>query len=470
MVSDLQHEDRHRGAGPHRVPVGPATGLVRVTVTSGSRRVDLVLPGAVPVAELLPELARSVGLLDPTTVHGGYRVVTADGRRLAIDTGLILQGVEDGGLLTVTAGVDDVPPRIYDDVVEAMTDVVEQDMRPWQPAAGRRTTVIAAGLLFALGAVALWVQRSSDLAAAAAALVALALTAGAVVLSRVQREPVVAVTLGWFGAVYAVVAGLGLATPDADFFAEPLAAAGAGALSVGVIGALGLGPGRILMFPPAVLGALAVAVGLLVRAVEPEGDLAAHLLVTVLALAVLLGSVFPWLALGSTSTRVEALFSPADITADPDPIDPQQVATDARTAHEILLTITGTVGALIVLISPVAVSLGLAGALLALDACVVVMLRTRQYRTGSEVGVGLGAGILGLVVIAVSALVLHPDWRPTLAVVASAAGAALVAVTLVPSAPSVRRGRAGDVLETVSLVALVPLLVFATGLFDRIVG
>ena len=61
-----------------------ASGLVRVTVTSGTRRVDLVLPGAVPVAELLPELARSVGLLDPAAVHGGYRVGTADGRRLPV--------------------------------------------------------------------------------------------------------------------------------------------------------------------------------------------------------------------------------------------------------------------------------------------------------------------------------------------------------------------------------------------------
>src|SRR5215207_4273589 len=113
-----------------------ASGLVRVTVASGTRRVDLVLPGAVPVAELLPELARSVGLLDATTVYGGYRVVTAEGRQLASDAGLIMQGVEDGGHLTVAAGVDDRPPRVYDDVVEAMTDVVERDLKPWEPANG----------------------------------------------------------------------------------------------------------------------------------------------------------------------------------------------------------------------------------------------------------------------------------------------------------------------------------------------
>ena len=47
----------------------------------------------------------------------------------------------------------------------------------------------------------------------------------------------------------------------------------------------------------------------------------------------------------------------------------------------------------------------------------VVMLRTRQYRTGTEVLVGLVSGILGLVSVAVSMLWLHPDWRPTAAVV-----------------------------------------------------
>ena len=119
-----------------QAPVG-TSGLVRVTVTSGTRRVDLVLPGAVPVAELVPELARSVGLLDAATVYGGYRVVTADGRELANDSGLTLQGIEDGGLITVTAGIDEEPPRVYDDVVEAMTDVVEHDLKPWEPASGR---------------------------------------------------------------------------------------------------------------------------------------------------------------------------------------------------------------------------------------------------------------------------------------------------------------------------------------------
>src|SRR6478735_8699672 len=225
------------------------SGLVRVTVASGSRRVDLVLPGAVPVAELVPELARSVGLLDPATVYGGYRLVTADGRELAGDAGLVMQGIEDGGLLTVAAGVDDEPPRIYDDVVEAMTDVVEHDLRPWEPAAGRRTALGAAGLLMLLGAVSLLVQRGALLAGVAAAVVAAALVVGAIVLSRAQREPEAAVAVAWMGSFYAAVAALVLVDAGSSV-GSALAAAGGAAALAGVLCLVGLGEGRPLVLPP----------------------------------------------------------------------------------------------------------------------------------------------------------------------------------------------------------------------------
>src|SRR5689334_11509089 len=183
------------------------SGLVRVTVASGTRRVDLVLPGAVPVAELIPELARSVGLLDSLTVYGGYHLITQEGRELTGDAGLTIQGVEDGGLLTVTAGVDDEQPRVYDDVVEAMTDIVERDLKPWEAASGRRTALVAAALLLGLGGIALLIQ-ATQLAAVAAALVAGGLVIGAIVLSRAQDEPEAAVAVAWIGAAYGAVAGL----------------------------------------------------------------------------------------------------------------------------------------------------------------------------------------------------------------------------------------------------------------------
>ena len=447
-------------AGP-----APLSGLVRVTVASGSRRVDLVLPGAVPVAELVPELARSVGLLDPLTVHGGYCVTGPDGRRLSGDAGLVLQGVEDGALLTVSAGVDADPPRVYDDVVEAMTDVVERDLRPWSPASGRRTALGAAGLLLVLGAGSLLLQTDSTLAGTAAAIVAAALLAGAVVLSRVQGEPEAAVAVSWTASLYAVVAGLLLA--GGGGFGPSAVGAGLGAVVVGVLSLLAVGEGRALTLPPAAVGAVFLVTGLLLADTDLDP---AVVLVALLVLLVLLGSVFPWWALGLTGRGVEQAYSVDDLTADPEDIDAAAVGADARLAHEVLLAIGATVGLLLVAVAPLAVGRGLSGTVLALVCAGVLMLRTRQYRTGTEVLVGLLSGVLGLVSTAAAVLWLQPDWRPTTAVVLAATGGVLLALTLVPSQPSVRRGRLGDVAETVALLALLPLTVVACGLFAAIVG
>ena len=459
-------------AGPPG-PVGPAglaSGLVRVTVASGTRRVDLVLPGAVPVAELVPELARSVGLLDATTVYGGYRLVTVDGRELTSDAGLTIQGVEDGGVITVTAGVADPAPRVYDDVVEAMADVVERDLKPWSPETGRRTALSAAGLLMALGALALLIQHESAVAVAAAALIAVALVVGAIVLSRGQDEPDAAVAVAWMGTGYAAVAGLMWALPSEGYdelFGYPLAAAGGAAMVAGLVALVGLGEGRTLVIPPIVVGAIFVAAGLATEQLDLD---AAVVLTSTLVFVVIVGSVFPWLALGATGTNVDQLFSVADITADPDDIDPEQVGADARTAHEILVGVSATVGLLLVLVAPLAVSLGVSGTVLAVMCCLVVMLRTRQYRTGAEVLVGLVSGVLGLLSVGVAVLWLHPDWRPVAAVALAATGAVLLATTLLPTSPSVRRGRLGDVAETIALLSLLPLLVVATGLLDAVQG
>ena len=424
-----------------------------------------MLPGSIPVAELVPELARSVGLLDAATVHGGYRVVTQDGRALVGDAGLTIQGVEDGGLLTVAAGVDDPPPRVYDDVVEAMADVVERDLKPWEPAAGRRTALTAAALLLGLGAFALLLQRS-DVAAAGACITAALLVVGSITLSRSQHEREAAVCLAWMGAGYAAVGGLLLA-PEGDLFGAPVAAAGAGAMIAGAVALVGLEQGRTLVIPAIVVGSTFAAAGLVMDSADFRPDVVFSIFLVMIVIA---GSVLPWLALGATRTRVEQIYSHADITNEPPPIDPDAVREDALVGHEILLAVSATVGALVVLIAPLAVSRGLWGTLLAVAACVVVMLRTRQYRIGSEVLVGLVSGILGLISTAAAVLWFHPDWQSTVAVVLAGTGAGLLAVTMVPTTPSVRGGRLGDIAEIVALLSLLPLLMLAVGVLDRVRG
>ena len=155
---------------------------------------------------------------------------------------------------------------------------------------------------------------------------------------------------------------------------------------------------------------------------------------------------------------------------EPRPVDPGRVGADARLAHEILVAVSAAVGLLLVLIAPLAVSLGLAGAVLAVLCCVVVMLRTRQYRTGPEVLVGLVSGIAGLLAASVTALWVHPDWRPADRCGARRDRRDPAGGHPAPALSTVRRGRLGDVAESVALLALLPVALVAVGAFSAIRG
>jgi hypothetical protein len=296
------------------------------------------------------------------------------------------------------------------------------------------------------------------------------------VLARAQGEPEAGVVVSLLAALYAGVAGLLLAPGDLPdwswplddaFFTAPLLFAGLGILAVGLVAVVGLQDGRPLVIPAIVVGAVLVASSALIRVASLEPGTVFTVLLTLVVLA---GSIFPWLALGVTGTSVDQLYSLHDITADPDEIDPDEVAGDARTGHEILLAVSATVGTLLVLFAPFAVGRGVYGTILAAVCCLAVMFRTRQYRTGAEVLAGLVSGILGLVSVAVSMLLIHDGWRAGAAIGLAGIGAVLLSLTLVPASASVRRGRMGDIVETMTLLALLPLMVLAAGFVSAVAG
>jgi type VII secretion integral membrane protein EccD len=454
-----------RGAAP-----GDAAALVRVTVTGGSRRVDLVVPGAVPLVELLPELAGSLGLLGSHSLDAGYRLVTPQGRTLATDCGLTAQGVVDGAFLAVVVGVGDEPSRRYDDVAEAMADVVTSDFDPWNAATGGRAALGAAMVLLLVGVGALLSRPGSQGAGGVATGVAAALVLGAVAQARLGSRAVAPVAVALTGCVYAGAAGLVLGA-GAPGPVTSLLATGGGFLAAGVLAAVGLTEGRALLLPPVVVGAVLLATGLTARASRADP---AIMLTAALAGAVVAGHVFPALALAATGTSVPPLQAAADLTRDVDPVDVEGLSSDARAAHQIMVAMSATVGILLALVAPSAVSLGLAGTLVPILGCLVVTLRTRHCHSAVGVLVGLGSGLLGLVSTAASVLWLHPDWRLTAALVLAASGVALLATTVLPGRPglsglgSSSLGRLGDGVESLALLAMTPALVLATGLLSTI--
>ena len=59
--------------------VSASRALVRVSVQSEGRRLDIGIPGQLPLVELMPGFARSLGVLDATMTHAGYTLERADG-------------------------------------------------------------------------------------------------------------------------------------------------------------------------------------------------------------------------------------------------------------------------------------------------------------------------------------------------------------------------------------------------------
>ncbi len=450
---------RSRPAEP--APRGP--GPVRVTVASSTRRVDLVLPGAIPVAELVPELARSVGLLGRATAHVGYRVLTASGHELEPDAGLVAQGIEDGGLLTLAAGdVGGGASRLDDDAAEALAELVDRDAAAWAGALGRRAAWCAGVLALGLGALGLVVHRGSPVGWPVAAGVSVAQLGGAVAASRARPEPGAAAALGVLGAAYAAVAGLLVSCGAATSTGTAVAAAGGAVLVAGLVCLVGLGAGRVSGLPAVVVGAILLVVGLACRVTDLD---LAVLLSAALVVVVLASTAFPAMTLTLTGAAARHLDQRGDA-----PVDHARLLADARLAREILLGLSASVGAVLVVVAPLSVSLGPAGAVLAVLCCVAVLVQTRRHRSAALVLAGLGAGGAGLTTTVLATLWLQPGWRPGLSLALCALGALGLAVAARgPGSGTVpRRARLADLLEAAVLLALLPVLVLAGGVFGAL--
>ena len=139
---------------------------VRVSVAADNRRVDVALPAAVPVAELLPELAAVLGMSGAATT-----IATLTGRRLAPEQGLAAQDVIDGSILVLTTGRLP-PPRVHDDVAEAMAEAVDEYVAPWPAHARRPAALVAGALLLATATGAALHPLAADAPAVARCLLA----------------------------------------------------------------------------------------------------------------------------------------------------------------------------------------------------------------------------------------------------------------------------------------------------------
>lgn len=440
--------------------VSASRALVRVSVQSEGRRLDIGIPGQLPLVELMPGFARNLGVLDATMTHAGYTLERADGTALDTSRGAIEQGVREGDLLTLSRGGLLAQPRVYDDIVEAVLDATAEQHRPWTPQDNARTALAASLTLLGICAVLLVAAGPSlgvgAFVAGGGAIVLLAVAAAVGRLGQAEAGQGLALAAAVFGGV----AGYLAVPAGSALWGWPLAAAGLGAAIVGAA-ALALTPQRpeYQLIPIAVGGAVGVMA--LFAALFPGAAVASYALG--IAIVVTVGNGLPWLAMSSTRIRVISPQSDADVFAAPTPIDADDVRARAAAGHRILLSVRIATGIAALAATPLVAGANAAGAALCALAFVGMMFPSRQSFARSNVLALLSLGTLGLAATGVTVSLAQPELRVPLLIVLIAVTAIVVTVTLLAPRARARLGRLADTAEVVTIALLLPLGVIAAG-------
>ena len=440
-----------------------STGLARVTISSPQRRVDVALPDTVPLADLLPELLAHAGdgLADEGERHGGWVLRRPDGTALSTAAGLADQDVRDGMILHLVAARTDWPELEYDDVVEAIAAGARRYGLGWSPRAGRCTALAVAGILLAVGLVAVPRTHQVGLALAVAAV----LIAVGVAVSRAYGQSDVGAALAGFGLPYAFVGGLLAVDGSAD---DRLLVGSATLLLAGVVGALGVAHALRVFVGGATAGALGVT-----GAVVGLWTTAAGASAVVLVLLVTGVAAVPLLAIRFGKLPMPLVTVPG---AAP-PVRARIFAAVARTDEMLTGMLLGlavaAVGACAVLVR----TGGAVGMILVGVVGTTFLLRARLFVTVRQRLPLLGIGVAVVVLLAGSWLAGTPanaDRRGAVVIVVALAATALL-VGLAGSRyadtpPSPYLGRAADILDALCVVSVVPIACAILGLYGRMRG
>jgi len=435
--------------------------LLRISVQSEGRRLDIGVPAQVPLIEFMPGFARSLGVLDPTMTYAGYALQKADGTVLDVAQGAAAQGVEDGEVLTLARGGLLAQPRVYDDIVEAVIDATGRQNKPWSAQDNARTALAVSLTLLGICAILLLAAGPSlGLGALIAGGGAVALLTVAAVVGRLGQLEA-GQGLGIAAAVFAALAGYLAVPPGPSLWGWPLAAAGLAMLVTGGA-ALALMPDRAeVQLVPLVTGGV-IGVTATIAAILPAADAGAYALMV--GIVATLAGALPWLVLSSTRIRVISPQSDAEVFDDPVPIDAADVAARAARGQRTLVALRIALGVVVLASTPLVAAGTPVGAALCTLAFLGMMFPSRQAYARSSVLAIMAVGTVGLAVSGLTVSIAQPDLRIVLMIAIAAATVVVVTVTLLSPKARTRLTRLADTVELLVLAVLLPLGVIAAGL------
>lgn len=126
------------------------TAYSRVTVVSGSRKVDLALPSALPVADVVPQVLRYCLPDGDEQRPTAWTLARLGGLPLSLNQTLAESGVLDGEVLELRADGTSVRPAMVEDVRDALEDSVDAAGGWWTSRTTLTFSLIAGAVVLAL--------------------------------------------------------------------------------------------------------------------------------------------------------------------------------------------------------------------------------------------------------------------------------------------------------------------------------
>jgi len=440
--------------------------LIPLTITYGVDRSDVTLPQSIPLVELLPGMVETVGAFTDQPTNDGFAVRTASGRLLDQSKSLSAQGVRAGAALTLEPLGEGAADMVYDDLTEAVGQVVERVSTPWTREDARTLAALAAAGLVFVAALLLattppdaltaldpkGVTRYNIIAGAIGIVAALLVTATSVVMTRKHPQ---ASGIALAHSVPFLTAAAALRLSQSHWDTAGWAWTGLGLL-IGSLAVLTLTKRyRISIAAPLVVGTVLAATGLLVRL----GQLSqAGVSAILFALMIVLLQVAPWIALAHIPVRI----LDADTT---EQIPAKGITDQVSTSFVFVVALRsgGAIAALFLTVSlmtapePRSVSLPLT---LIMLGAVSLVLQTRSIRARVEVLLGALTGLVVILVATVLSAYKDPRMMPWLTLAAIATALVLVVTNVVGPRARPHLTRIADTISVLSLFVLLPLAVY----------
>jgi type VII secretion integral membrane protein EccD len=126
------------------------TSYSRVTVVSGTRRVDLALPSALPIADVVPQVLRFCAPDEQPHKPGEFTLARVGGQSLSLSASLAEAGVRDGDIVELRTFGAESRPALVEDVRDAIEDAVDVAGGAWTSRSTVTFSIVATSVVILL--------------------------------------------------------------------------------------------------------------------------------------------------------------------------------------------------------------------------------------------------------------------------------------------------------------------------------